>query len=140
VTFELPDLDLGRLSPAGLDTLTTIVGFGVSTDASMPILEHAGGSANGAPLVTLWSPATRGGPWRFGRRCAKVVVWRRFRDGPCWTRTSDLGIKSPAEQAAPCCKKRKEAAKRRKRRFSELQRTAGYGDAPVLSFLLALAV
>src|SRR5215211_9024244 len=56
--------------------------------------------------------------------------------GPCWTRTSDLGIKSPAEQAVAKCKKRKGAAKRTVRRCSELQRAVGDGDESVLSLVL----
>jgi hypothetical protein len=58
--------------------------------------------------------------------------------GPCWTRTSDLGIKSPREQAVASCKRRKDAAKRTVRGCSELQRAVGRGDESVLSLVLPL--
>ena len=41
-------------------------------------LQHVGRSANGGLLVTLWSPAARGGPWRVGRRVHVGAVCREF--------------------------------------------------------------
>src|SRR5215213_6405636 len=60
--------------------------------------------------------------------------------GPCWTRTSDLGIKSPPERAVASCKKRKGAAQGTVRRCSELQGAVGDRDEPVLPLVLPVVV
>jgi hypothetical protein len=51
--------------------------------------------------------------------------------GPGAIRTLDLGIKSPAKQAAASCTALKEAANRTTRRCNKLQRTAACGDKHV---------
>jgi len=61
-------------------------------------------------------------------------------DGPGRDRTCDLGIKSPAGQAATCCEKLKRAANRAKQRCNELKRTAACGDEPVRASVRAAAV
>jgi hypothetical protein len=58
-----------------------------------------------------------------------------FAYGPGRDRTCDLGIKSPAEEAAAKCEKLKQPANRTGGRCSELQRTAPSGDKRLRAFL-----
>jgi hypothetical protein len=60
-------------------------------------------------------------------------------DRPGRDQTCDLGIKSPAEEAAAKCKKLKQPAKRTGARCSELQRTVPCGDKRLRAFLRAIA-
>jgi hypothetical protein len=71
------------------------------------------------------------------------VLWLYFSrllgfDGPGWDRTSGLGIKSPAEEAAAKCKKLKQPANRAGGRCSELQRTVPCGDERLRAYLRAI--
>jgi len=54
-----------------------------------------------------------------------------FPDGPCWARTSDLGINSPSPLQARSCKKRQMPAPGRFRLCNDLHRTAVVGDEAV---------
>jgi len=70
-----------------------------------------------------------------GKPVSPLPCLAAFFHGPGWDRTSDLGIKSPAERAATSCARWQDAETRPLRGCSRQKRDAAHGDKRVRAFV-----